>query len=404
MRRTIPSLLGLMLMAGLIAAENPGKADTKLVSGNNQFAFDLYGQIREQPGNLFFSPFSITTALGMTYAGARGETADQMQRVMHYPSLPPQIGTGFASLMQEVLAETRRKEYKLNIANRLWGQDGFPFNPQYTKGVERDFRSGLQQVDFKGSTEKARKTINAWVEKETQEKIKDLLQPGDLNPDTRLVLTNAIYLEANWINEFGPKATREEPFTVTVDKVVKVPLMHLVHDRSYAENDKLQLVEIPYRGGLSMVVVLPRKADGLPDVEKTLTAATLDELLKKSKPHEVDLYLPKFSFRQRVGLGRTLQDMGMRTPFSPKADFSGMTAGPEDSLRISDVIHEAYVQVDEKGTIAAAATAVIMRLGAAMPQKKQRVVFRADHPFVFLLRDNFSGSILFMGRVINPAG
>lgn len=403
MRFTSIALLGLFLMAESSLGESPGKSDGKLVAGNNQFAFDLYGQLRDEQGNLFFSPFSITTALGMTYAGARGETADQMQQVLHYPDGPQQIGGSFATLVQGIQAEARRKEYKLNIANRLWGQEGFPFNPQYTRAVERDFRSGLQQLDFKRSTEKARQTINAWVEKETQEKIKELLKPGDIRGDTRLVLTNAIYLEANWINEFNAKSTQEGPFKVSAEREVKVPLMHLIRDRSYAETEQLQLVEIPYRGGLSMVVILPRKVDGLAEVEKGLTAGSVDELLKKAKPYEVDLYLPKFSFRQHVGLGRTLQKMGMRVPFLPQADFSGMLSNPEDKLQISDVIHEAYVQVDEKGTIAAAATAVVMRLGAAMPQKKQRVLFRADHPFVFLLRDQVSGSVLFMGRVVNPA-
>ncbi len=370
-----------------------------LVRGNNTFALSLYGELREQEGNLFFSPFSISAALAMTYGGARGNTAAQMEQVLHFEVTTERLHQAFSQLTEQLNAQGKKGGYQLSVANALWGQQGVGFLKKFLDLTEKHYGAGLRQVDFAAATEAARKTINAWVEKETQGKIKDLIQPGVLNALTRLVLTNAIYFKGTWAEQFDKKATRDAPFTLATRQQVKVPMMHKTENFGYTEAEDFQALELAYAGDdLSMVIFLPREVDGLAALEKKLSLENLESWLGGLRRQTVQVSVPRFTMTSEFGLQDVLKSLGMTDAFSGAADFSGMT-GRRD-LFISAVIHKAFVDVNEEGTEAAAATAVVMMTSAA---PRPPVVFRADHPFIFLIRDNASGSILFIGRLVNPA-
>jgi len=375
-------------------------------SGNNAFALDLYGKLSEQEGNLFFSPYSISTALAMTYAGARGNTAAQMAEVMHF-NLPQEwLHPAFGTLILYLQVRQQQEGgYELAVANALWGQKGYPWLNEFLELTRENYGAGLrlQEVDFAGDTEGARQTINDWVEEETREKILELLQEGDINVETALVLTNAIYFKGDWASRFKENRTRPGPFTLSDGSKVEVPMMHQTEEFGYMETDGLQALELPYAGEeLSMLVLLPREIEGLAELEESLTVVKLDEWLGALREREVDVYLPRFKMVSRFELSEVLKALGMTDAFDPQnADFTGMMA-PRDiegPLWISMVIHKAFVDVNEEGTEAAAATAVIMQ---GLDGPEEPAIFRADHPFLFLIRDNASGSILFMGRVIDP--
>jgi serpin B len=303
------------------------------------------------------------------------------------------------------MTEPNQRAFELVVANALWAQKGFDLNPAFVELVRKRYAAGLEPLDFTTSAatrEEARKTINAWVEKTTRDKIKDLIGPGVLDEQTRLVLTNAIYFKANWEDKFYDKATQDEPFHLHGDAGdAQVRMMHMTHMFRYAETDDVQVLELPYtRDRLAMIVVLPRKPDGLATVEQNLTAKSVDAWIGGLDRRLVELSLPKFKFTSHFRLGKTLRDMGMADAFSTAADFSGITSAQR--LVLQDVIHQAYVDAHEEGTEAAAATAV-MAGAMAMPPPPKKAVFRADHPFLFLIRHNDSGAILFLGRVNNPA-
>jgi serpin B len=367
--------------------------------GNNVFALDLYARVRQKEGNLFLSPYSISTALAMTYAGARGQTAEEMATTLHFALEPKRLHPAFGDLIRHFNASGPKRKYQLSVANALWGQKDYGFLPSFLRLTKDVYQAGLKEVDF-GKPEQARKTINAWVEKQTKDKIKDLFLPGDITPAVQLVLTNAIYFKGDWATTFPEKATRKEDFHLGGGKKVQVPMMHAHKKLAYHGNATLQAVALPYAGHeLAMVVLLPKKVDGLADVEKALTSARLDEWLKAMESRPVNLAMPKFKMTSRFDLTSQLAKMGMARAFSPAADFSGMTT--RSKLFINQVIHKAFVDVNEKGTEAAAATGVSLKKEAA-PRPEEPVVFRADRPFVFLIRDNRTGSILFLGRVANP--
>jgi serpin B len=285
------------------------------------------------------------------------------------------------------------------VANRLWGQKGFSIRPEFLALTRQQYGAEMLLVDF-AQAEAASREINRWVEQQTNDKIKDLIPPGSLDALTRLVLTNAVYFKGDWVQPFDKRNTREEDFTVSAEKKVKLPLMHQQTKMGYAEEETFQVLELPYAGQeLSMVVLLPKKVDGLPELEKAITVDTLAALIPKLHVREVITYLPKFKLETSFGLNATLLAMGMKRAFSREADFSGISSA--DTLYISAVLHKAYVDVNEEGTEAAAATGVVMRaMAARRPQPLP--VFRADHPFLFLIRDTKAGSILFMGRLTNP--
>jgi serpin B len=392
-----------LLLTTLAAAGRAADADPKAdrdaaVKGDTAFALDLYARLRTDDGNLFFSPYSISTALAMTRAGARGDTAAEMDKVLHFTLPQDRLHAAFAALGKEINGdpEDNKRGYQLRTANALWGQNGYPFAPDFLKLVKDSYGGGLNLLDFAGATEDARQTINAWVEKQTNDKIKELLAKGILTEDTKLVLTNAIYFKGDWARQFKKDLTRDEPFHFTAHKSVTVPLMKQWGAFRAYNGEALQALELPYAGGaLSMVVLLPRQVDGLADLEKALTPERLNGWHGQlRKVDEMEVSLPKFKMTWNLDLSETLKDMGMPTAFSGAADFSGFTGG-RNELQVTHVIHKAYVDVNEEGTEAAAATAVIV--DASDPPQ-----FRADHPFLFLIRDSRNGSILFLGRVTDP--
>ena len=395
----VPCLVFLLQARG--AEPKPVPADqAAVVEGNNAFAFALYGHLQNRNGNLFFSPESISTALAMAYAGARGNTATEMAKTLHFTLPQQRLNPAMGALLNDLNAV--HEGYQLSVANALWAQHGYTFLDDFLTLLKNDYGAGLMQVDFKGATEAARLTINRWVEQKTQDKIKDLLQPGTLVPSTRLVLTNAIYFKGDWQTQFDKAQTRDEDFYPSQAQTKKVAFMHREGSFSYFDGGTFQLLEIPYKSKeLSLVVLLPKDRGGLPALEQSLTASNtqqwLSQLVQRDK---VIVALPKFKSTQQFELGGTLGAMGMAQAFSGSADFSGMT-GKHD-IAISEVIHKAYIDVNEEGTEAAAATAVGMRTMAMRGPVAQPPVFRADHPFIFLIRDNRSSSILFMGRMADP--
>jgi serpin B len=369
-----------------------------VVEGNTRFALDLYGRLRGQEGNLFFSPYSISAALAMTSAGARGETADEMAKVLHLSLGAERLAAAEGALAKQINGGGQKRGYQLRTANALWGQKGFAFRPEFLKLTADGYGAPLHEVQF-GDSEGARKTINAWVERQTEEKIKDLIKPGVLDANTRLVLTNAIYFKGDWQLQFKKDQTRDEPFQLGGDKTVPAPLMHQQARFAYLDGPDFQLLEMPYAGkDLSMVVLLPKKLDGLASLEKELTAANLGRWLKGAQEQKVQVALPRFRLTAEFGLNKALAELGMPSAFSESADFSGM-GGSKGELYLSAVVHKAFVDVNEEGTEAAAATGAVVAaraLGPVVP------VFRADHPFVFLIRDRRSDSVLFLGRLASP--
>jgi serpin B len=335
----------------------------------------------------------------MTYAGARGDTAAEMAKTLHFTLPPEKLHPAFAALLKEFNAEGQKRGYQLSVANALWGQKDHGFKTDFLQLTRQDYGGGLKEVDFVGHSEAARKEINAWVEKKTNDKIKELLKEGVIRGDTRLVLTNAIYFKGDWDSQFKKDLTREEAFQVTATEKVQAPLMYQTHDFKYLDGGSFQALEMPYAGkDLAMLALLPKKVDGLADLEKALAADKLADWVGRLRKQEVVVTLPRFKTTAEFSLKDTLSALGVKQAFNPAgADFSGMDG--ERDLFISAVVHKAYVDVNEKGTEAAAATGVVVTLTSAAPQ---RPVFRADHPFVFLIRDTRNGSVLFLGRVVNP--
>jgi serpin B len=375
------------------------------VKGSNAFAVDLYGKLAVEKGNLFFSPYSISTCVAMTYAGAKGKTAGEMAATMHYDKDAATVCEAYAALIREINGDGKPRGFQLSTANSLWGQKGYGFLPDYLDRVKKSFGAGLTEVDFLKDTEGSRKAINAWVEKETQEKIKDLIPPGGLDAQTRLVLANAIYFKAAWLWQFKKEVTKDDDFAVADGEKVKVPMMYQTERFNYIETPDLQILGMPYRDStMAMAVLLPKKVDGLGALEKSLTAEKLAAWLGKLRLEggRVHVTLPRFKMTATLQLGKTLAGMGMPLAFDPQnADFSGMNGGQEP-LWIGAVIHKAFVDVNEEGTEAAAATAIAMVGAAMMPEQPK--VFKADHPFLILIHDTASGEILFMGRVTSPKG
>ena len=373
-----------------------------VVEGNNDFAVALYGKLRSQGGNLFFSPESVSTALAMTYAGARGDTAAEMAKTLHFTLPPDRLHPAMGALLAGLNAP--HDGYQLRVANALWAERDYKFLDAFLKLTASDYGAGFNPVDFKGSTEAARLTINQWVEQKTDSKIKDLLKPGMVNPLTRLVLTDAIYFKADWQAQFQKAQTEDKDFHLSAAQTVKAPLMHRAGSYKYFNGGTFQILEMPYKTGeLSMIVFLPKDMDGLRAFEQSLTASHAKQWLSQLQPvSRVIVTFPKFKVTEQLELGSTLGAMGMPSAFERSAaDFSGMTGNRE--LFLSAVIHKAFIDVNEVGTEAAAATATSM-VGMAMraPGPTPPPEFRADHPFVFLIRDNRSGGILFMGRVSDP--
>jgi serine protease inhibitor len=392
------AVLGLAL--GLLPAGAEPDVN-RLVDGNTAFALELYSQL-DREGNLFVSPYSISSALAMTYAGARGATAAEMEQALHFQLGQEGTHPAFRELQGRLADIEKKGHIQLAVANSLWPQQDYPFLTDYLDGVKAAYDSVVVPQDFKGNTEGARRTINRWVEEKTREKIKDLIAPGNLDALTRLVLVNAIYFKGNWAVPFKPEQTATADFHIAADAVVPVPLMSQTRRMFYGEFDDCQVAKLPYAGGdLSMLVVLPRERDGLAALEERLTPDVLAAWREGLAERDVRMFLPKFKFTWGVReLNGPLKALGMEKAFSDvAADFSGMD-GQVHWLYIGLVLHKAFVEVNEEGTEAAAATAVVMKARAMRPATPPD--FRADHPFLYLIQEESTGAILFMGRVADP--
>ncbi len=372
-------------------------------NANNAFAADLYGKLAAQDqGNLFFSPASIETALAMTWAGASGDTASQMAAVLHLPAGSKTVSADFGSFLAALNApndsEGQPRGYQLSIANALWAEQSYTFLPAFLDALKTNYGAGVENVDFKNDAAGARDKINSWVEKQTNDKIKNLIGPGVLTSMTRMVLTNAIYFKGTWASQFSKKATHDEPFHMTATQQKNMPMMHQTDEFGYTEDQNFQALELPYAGNdLSMIIVLPKAVDGLAAMEKEI--AKLPGALEGMDRQRVVVTIPKFQLTEEFELGPELQALGMTDAFGGSADFSGMTGNKD--LSISNVIHKAFVDVNEQGTEAAAATGVVMAMAMARPEGPPPE-FRADHPFLFVIRDDKTGAFLFMGRLAAP--
>jgi serpin B len=355
---------------------------------------------QKKAGNLFFSPYSVSVALAMTYAGAEGQTEEQMAKVLRLRLPEAKIHPAFARLQERLTHKGETPEFQLCVANRLWGQKGFHFLSAFRQVTRDNYGAELGLADYM-RPEGARRMINSWVEEQTDRKLRDVLAPGVLDADTRLVLTNAIYFKARWADEFSKHATKDAPFHLTADKQAMAPLMRQQNHFQYGEASNVQMLELPYAGDgtLSMLILLPKKSDGLSDLEKRLTSQQLQKWPANLQSRLVNVHLPKVKMTSAFDLSDVLSSMGMSIAFSDKADFSGMST--QEKLFLSAVIHKAFVDVNEEGTEAAAAMAVGFP-GAEPPQPEKPVKFRADHPFLFFIRDNQTNAVLFLGRLVNP--
>jgi len=384
-----------------------------LVEDNSIFALDTYQNLPDD-GNIFFSPYSISIALAMTYAGARQSTEQQIADTLHFTLPQDRLHPVFNSLDMELSQRGQgakgkdEKGFRLNIVNAIWGQKGFTFLQNFLDTLAENYGAGIRLLDFISAPESARVTINDWVSEQTEGKIKDLIPTGAISPLTRLVLTNAIYFNAAWLNTFSKDLTMDGTFHLLNGNEVTVPMMHQTEQLAYTEGSNYQAVELPYDGReISMLILLPQ-AGKFTDFEGSLDADKVGDIVKALEPRRVGLTMPKFEFTSSFSLNEVLKTMGMPLAFTPTppsgicsneyANFSGM--GGRCDLYISDVIHKAFVSVDESGTEAAAATAVVM-VTSSLPIGEP-VSFVIDRPFIFLIRDIQTGTILFIGRVMNP--
>ena len=417
MNKKILSIIVILLMITTVAGAilfifpynptEPPKADDtgstqegiqQVVSANNQFAFDLYTELDQsidKNENIFFSPYSVFSAMAITYEGAGGKTAEEMKSVLHLPE-PNVLRPNFAAIYNDINRNT--KSYELRTGNALWVQYDYPLFEDYVDRVERYYGGKAANLDFLSETENSRQTINRFIEEQTDGKIKELISPDLLGSSTRLVITNAIYFNGKWKWRFKKSSTSEQDFRVSPSKIVKVQMMYMKPDKAtfnYADLGDLQILELPYKGEkISMLILLPTG-----DLESIgpLTTEKLERWKGQMRETKLDgIYIPKFEFTTKYTLNEYLKSLGLSTAFSKGADFSGMTIS--EDLWIGFVIHQGYIKVDEEGTEAAAATSIGV-VGVFAPRK----VFIADHPFIFIIQERDTGNILFMGRVVDPS-
>jgi len=372
----------------------------------NQFALDLYSQYKDDPeykdDNIFFSPFSIESALSIAYEGARGKTADEIQKVIHIPVDSNVRRPAFENM--NYILNKPNQSYNLSTVNALWAEKTYPFLEDYKNTIYTYYNGNITNLDFKNEAEKSTVIINSWVENKTDNKITNLIPSGAINQDTRLVITNAIYFKGNWVNKFNENNTIEKSFTLNNNLTKKVQMMSLLSSHNspnynYLENEDLQVLELPYSGDdISMLILLPKSND-IRIAESYLSTEKLDFIKNNLRQSKVNIYLPKFKFETDYIMSNTLSKMGMPTAFSPKyANFSGMDGS--SNLSISQVIHKAYIDVNEDGTKAAAATGIMVAITTS--EEPRPVQFNADHSFIFMIQDKRTNTILFLGRVSNP--
>ena len=388
MKRWLPLLLSALLSAATAQA------------APNDLACGLYARLKDRPGNLFFSPFSVSTVLGMAALGAKGATADELDALLW---LPPIERQELQDALDACLAPSSPVE--LSLACSLWMEDALPVLPSYAAALESRYDAELHPVDFARAPEADRTGINRWTADRTHDRIRDLLGPGSIRPDTKLILVNAIYFKGRWESPFESKRTEEADFHLADGATVSVPLMHrTLGEAACLENDRFQGLLLPYKGRTcSMLVLLPREGVPLADLEAGLTAENLASWLSSMDCRKVLLWLPRFRMDWgAVDLAPALRAMGLKTVFSPDADFSDITGGRD--LQPDMVVHKAFVEVAEEGTEAAAATAMRFKaLGGRPTHEPPPVVFRADRPFLFAILENSTRTVLFLGRLENPA-
>jgi serpin B len=382
----------------LLAAALPG-ADSRIAPAMNAFTTASYKQLMGGDANLILSPFNISTALSMALAGARGQTAEEIQAVLHlhYDST---YDSALGALLADLAKAGNSGGNELDTANGLWVQKGFAIQPAFEHTLADNYHAPLTPLDFVANPEAARSQINRWAEEHTKQKIQNLLPAGSLDAQTRLVLASAIYFYGKWQDPFVASHTQFGPFTLPAGATTQASFMNQTRNFGYAETPSAQILEMPYAGtGMAFDVLLPTTPAGLRDLEKSLTPGNLTDWLGHLAIRNVQVSLPKFRAESQFSLGRALSTMGMPTSFTSKADFSGID--PQRGLAISEVVHKAFVDVSEQGTEAAAATGMTMHT-TAMRMPEPVVVFRADHPFLFLIRDTGTGVVLFIGRLMNP--
>ncbi len=390
-------VMGLSLTSPKVHAAESGGIEA-LSQANTAFAFDLYERLKTSGGNLFISPYSISTCLAMVKEGAKGSTAQQILQVLHFDKAGDQLGSLFAALQKQLNEAQQSNGLQLHIANGLWVQKEHPFLSAFLADTKRTYDATLEQVDFQTQADEAVSAINGWVSQKTQGRIPRLFEPGMLNAQTRMALVNAIYFKGKWASPFAKQKTADAPFRMAGGRSVNLPMMNQTSRFKYAAADDLQLLELPYAGNkLTMAILLPKETEGVDKLE--LSAVKLSAWLAAARLQKVNVFIPRFRLETQYLLNRTLEDMGMREPFSTAADFSGMD-GQRD-LYLSVLAHKAFVEVNEEGTEAAAATGAGMSLTAL---EAPPPTFRADHPFVFLIRDTSSGTILFLGKLAEPKG
>lgn len=401
MREIIVIVIVLSCLWGNVGQAADEQAVRQLVENNTNFALALYKAIAgEQRGNLFLSPYSISSALAMTYAGARGETEKQIAKTLRLSQDQATIHPAFAEIASKITAINASGNVEITTANALWLQQNFQVLDAYLATIRAQYRGQLFPVNFVEAAEAARQQINAWIEEQTKQKIRELLPAGSISNLTRCVLTNAIYFKGKWANAFDPAATSDQSFWVSLDQEISVPTMHLQAPMKYAQIENMQIVELPYAGEeISLLLAISKAKDGIGFLERHLAWDVLSSWRRDIAMQDVELFLPKFSVTSQFGLAKTLEQMGMSNAFSDRADFSGIEASK--TLSIADVMHKAFIDVNEEGTEAAGATGVV--IGVTSVQEPHPVpVVRADHPFFFLIQEKTTGSILFMGRVANP--
>jgi len=378
---------------------NENTTPVNITENNNLFALDLYKKIGGNQENLFYSPYSISTALAMTYAGARGKTENEMAMVMHFSANNAEFYNKYSDVLKNINALNNGSSVDIYTVNSIWAQKDFKFRDEFIGILKNSFNSSLNLVDFIKETENSRIQINKWVETQTNEKIKELIKPGLIDYLTRMVLVNAIYFKADWQTTFDKQQTQKMDFRMDETNTVSCDFMFAEQEFKFYENeDGLKAIEIPYSSGkLSMLIILPKDNAGFNTLKKDISLDFYKKINSSLVSKKVKLYLPKFKITSEFELSDMLKQMGMPEAFSDRADFSGMT-GTKD-LKISKVIHKAFVEVNETGTEAAAATAVVMRV-KSMPVTPPE--FKADHPFMFIIKENTENSILFAGNIYNP--
>jgi serpin B len=383
----------------LLDGEPP--ADLKpVVDGNSAFALELFARLKDTNSNLILSPYSISSALAFAYGGARGNTEREMSATLHFPSDQKKFHPAMSKIFRTFAGINDGKKVELTVANGLWTQTGYHFIPAFLDLAKNSYTAMVDSADFTVVDESVRTKINLWVERQTKQRIKNALPPGNLSTATRLVIVNTVYFKGDWASQFDAKQTGQEYFWIAPGKSITASMMHQYHEFRYADQDGVQILELPYLGReLSMFIFLPKDPGGLPEMEKQLKWDNVSKWLKAVDIHTVDVRFPKFSIDSRFALNQTLSAMGMSDAFNKsRANFTGMA--PDRPLLISALEHAALIEVDEQGTVAAAATHV--SFACAKNMAPPPATFHADHPFVFLIRDNHTGTILFLGKILDP--